>query len=288
LGANVFNVAANWMLIYGNWGAPALGVVGAAWATTLARWVMFAALAAYVFGRPALRRFHVLAPRGRIDRALLSRLLRLGGPVGTQYGMEIGIFTAATVMMGWIGTTALASHQVAINLCSITFMVPYGFAATAAVRVGHAIGRDDVAAARHAAWVCYVLGVGFMVLSAIVFATLGEPLARLYTADAAVVALAAQLLLVGAVFQLFDGGQTIGIGALRGAADTRLPMFVTIVAYWGVGLPLGWWLAFRGGLGPIGLWWGLTAGLVLVAVTLAIRFRLRVRAEHLVHLKAHA
>ena len=288
LGANLLNWLANWMFIYGHGGAPALGVEGSAWATTLSRWVMMAALALYVFRRGDLRRFHVLAPRGRIDGALMRRLLRLGGPVGMQYGMENGVFAAATVMMGWMGTTALASHQVAINLCSITFMVPFGFAATAAARVGHAIGRGDISGARHAAWVCYVLGVGFMAVSAFVFAAFGGALARLYTHDPAVVVLATQLLLVGAAFQLFDGGQTIGIGALRGAADTRVPMYVTMIAYWGVGLPIGWWLGFRGGLGPIGLWWGLTAGLVVVAVTLAIRFRRRVRAEHLDVLHAHA
>jgi MATE family multidrug resistance protein len=288
LGANLLNALVNWMLIYGNAGAPALGVVGSAWATTLSRWAMCAALALYVFGRGDFRRFRVLAPRGKLDRTLLTRLWRLGAPVGMQYGMEAGLFTAATVMMGWLGTTSLASHQVAINLCSITFMVPFGFAATASVRVGHAIGRDDVGGARHAAFLCYLLGVGFMGVAALVFAFAATALARLYTGDAAVVALASQLLLVGAAFQLFDGAQTIGIGALRGAADTRVPMFLTIAAYWLVGLPIGWWLAFRGGMGAIGVWWGLTAALVVVAVTLALRFHVRVREEHLVLLKAHA
>jgi MATE family multidrug resistance protein len=288
LGANLLNLAANWMLIYGNAGAPALGIVGSAWATTLSRWAMCAALAAWVFGRRDLRRFRVHASRGRVDGTLVARLLHLGGPVGMQYGMEIGVFTATTVMMGWLGTIALASHQVAINLCSITFMVPFGFAATAAVRVGHAIGRDDVAGARHAAFLCYLLGVGFMVLSASTFTGAGSWLARLYTSDAAVARLASQLLLVGAAFQLFDGAQTIGIGALRGAADTRLPMFVTLVAYWLVAMPIGWWLTFRAGMGPIGLWWGLTAGLVVVAVALAVRFHVRVRDAHLAALKAPA
>lgn len=287
LGANVLNAVANWALIFGHAGMPALGIQGSAWATTISRWVMALALAAYVFGKPALRRFGVLARRGPLDRALLTRLLHLGLPVGMQYGMEVGVFTAASVMMGWMSTEALAGHQIAINLCSITFMVPLGFSATAAVRVGQAIGRGDVPAARRAAFVAYVLGVGFMSMSALAFAFAPRLLAGLYTGDAAVLGIAVSLLHVGAVFQLFDGAQTIGIGALRGAADTRVPMFVTIVAYWILGLPLGWALAFRGGAGPAGLWWGLTAGLTTVAIVLGCRFYVRVRSERLAVLRVH-
>ena len=287
LGANVLNIVANWILIFGHCGSPALGIVGSAWATTMSRWVMFGALAAYVVARPFLRRYAVVAPRGPIDWGLLRRLLRLGGPVGMQYGMEVGVFSAASVMMGWLGTVPLAAHQVAINLCTVTFMVPLGFSATAAVRVGHALGRDDVGGARRAAFVAYLLGVGFMFVAALSFAFCSRSLAGLYTHDASVLDLASRLLLVGAVFQMFDGAQTIGIGALRGAADTRVPMYVTIVSYWFVGLPLGWTLAFRAGGGPLGLWWGLTAGLVGVAVSLAWRFHHRVRGERLALLKVH-
>lgn len=288
LAANGLNAAANWALVFGHAGMPALGVRGAAWATTMSRWAMMFALAAYIFGKPALRRFGVLARRGPLDRALIARLLHLGLPVGMQYGMEVGVFAAASVMMGWIGTAALAGHQIAINLCSITFMVPLGFSATAAVRVGQAIGRDDVPGARHAALVAYVLGVGFMFMSALGFTFLPWVFAGLYSRDPGVVAIAVSLLHVGAAFQLFDGAQTIGIGALRGAADTRVPMFVTIVAYWLVGLPLGWALTFRAGVGPVGLWWGLTTGLVLVALALGWRFHHRVRHERLPLLRAHA
>lgn len=288
LGANVLNAVANWALIFGHAGMPALGIQGAAWATTISRWIMMLALGAYVFGKPALRRFGVWARRGPLDRALLARLMTLGLPVGMQYGMEVGVFAAASAMMGWIGTEALAAHQIAINLCSITFMVPLGFSATAAVRVGQAVGRGDVDGARRAALIAYVLGVGFMAMSALAFALLAPELTRLYTPDTAVLPIAVSLLHVGAVFQLFDGAQTIGIGALRGAADTRIPMFVTIVAYWMFGLPLGWALAFHAGAGATGLWWGLTAGLTTVAVVLGRRFYTRVRSERLALLRAHA
>ena len=286
LAANVLNLAANWVLVYGNLGAPALGATGSAWATTMSRWAMFLALAGYVFGKRWLRDYAVSAPRGRADWRLMGRLVQLGGPVGMQLGMEIGVFAAALMLMGWFGTVPLAAHQVAINLCSISFMVPLGFSATAAVRVGQALGREDVPAARRAALAAYACGLAFMSCSALAFLFVPEVLAGIYTADPEVVRMAARFLLVGAAFQLFDGAQTIGIGALRGAADTRVPMFVTIIGYWVLGLPIGYVAAFPLQGGPPGLWWGLAAGLATVAILLAWRFHHRVREERLAFLKA--
>ena len=286
LGANAINFVANWMLIYGNAGAPALGAAGAAWATTLSRTAMALAIAVYVFAQRDLRRFAVMAPRGPLDRALVVRIARVGGPVGMQLAMELGVFAASSLLMGRLGTLALAGHQIALNVCSVTFMVPLGLSATAAVRVGHALGRGDVQAARRAAHACWALGLGFMTLSAICVGAWRADLARLYTQDVDVVAMGAALLMIGAAFQIPDGGQTIGIGALRGAADTRGPMWITIVGYWCVALPLSWLLAFEVGLGPRGVWWGLTAGLSFVAIALATRFHRRVRPENLALLEA--
>ncbi|UCE02765.1 MAG: MATE family efflux transporter [Candidatus Latescibacterota bacterium] len=284
--ANVLNIFANWVLIYGNLGAPALGATGSAWATTICRWSMLLMLAAYVFGRHHLRPYLTRIPPWPPDRRLLVRLTRLGLPAGLQFGMEVGVFASAAMLMGWIGTLELAGHQIAINLCSTTFMVPLGFSSTAAVRVGQALGRRDVAGARRAAFTAFALGVGFMGMAAVAFFTLPELFVRIYTSEPELVQMGVSLLLVGAAFQLFDGTQTIAIGALRGAADTRFPMLVAFVAYWLIGLPLGYLLAFHLDLGPRGLWWGLMCGLALVGITLSIRFHLRVREQHLAALQA--
>ena len=285
--ANVLNVFANWVLIYGNLGAPALGSTGAAYATTLCRFFMFAALAVYVFSRHHLRPYLTHLPPWPPDRHLLGRLVRLGLPAGSQFGLEVGVFACASVLMGWFGTVQLAGHQIAINLCSTTFMVPMGFSATAAVRVGQALGRHDVHAARRAALAAFTLGVGFMAVAALCFFVFPAALVGIYTDDAALQAMGVSLLLVGAAFQLSDGTQVIAIGALRGAADTRFPMLVSAIAYWLVALPLGYALAFPLGWGPRGLWWGLTLGLTLVGVTLAWRFHHRVRADRLQAMLAH-
>ena len=286
IGANLLNIFGNWVLIYGHLGAPAMGSTGAAWATTISRWAMFVALAAYVFGRRHLRPHVTHVPPWPPERRLLERLVRLGLPAGSQFGLEVGVFATASVLMGWFGTLQLAGHQIALNLCSTTFMVPLGFSATAAVRVGQAIGRGDVAAARRAAFSAYGLGITFMAFAALGFALFPEFFVRIYTRDPALVQMGVSLLLIGAAFQLSDGTQTIAIGSLRGAADTRFPMLVSIVAYWIVGLPVGYGLAFRLGMGPRGLWWGLTLGLTLVGVTLALRFHRRVRAHRLQALRA--
>jgi MATE family multidrug resistance protein len=181
-------------------------------------------------------------------------------------------------MMGWLGTTELAGHQVALNLASLTFMVPMGVSGAAAVLVGHAVGRGDAAEARRAAAAALTCGVGFMALSALVMLTVPGTLARAYTSDAAVAALAASLIPIAGMFQVFDGTQVVAIGILRGVADTRTPMLVNVLGFWLVGLPvsagLGIWLEG----GPRGLWWGLTVGLMLVATILVWRVRRRLAA----------
>ena len=275
--ANVVNVGLNWVLIFGRLGVPAFGVVGSAWASTLGRWLMAALLLAGAWRtlRPALRPWRADARRLRA----LAPLVRLGLPIGTQQALEFGAFGAVGLLMGRLGTVSMAGHQTALNLAALTFMVPLGVGAAAAVRVGHAVGAGDARGARRAAGAALACGVGFMVASAIVLLAVPGALARLYTTDAAVLALAASLIPIAGVFQVFDGLQVVSLGVLRGAGDTRVPMLVNVVGFWLLGLPLGGWLALRGGMGPQGLWWGLVAGLAVVGLVLGARVRWRLRAE---------
>lgn len=266
------NVVANRVLIYGAGDViPAMGLAGSGYATTIVRWVMFIGLAVYVVMRSDLHPFRGV--RRRLDPALLGRIITVGAPVGTQFGLEVGLFAFGAVMMGWVGALELAAHQVTINIASTTFMVALGVSLAGSIHVGQHIGAGRTGAVRRTVLATYTLAVGFMGLCALLFVVMGESLIRLYTSDAAIVALGAQLLMVAAAFQLFDGAQVAGVSVLRGAADTRIPMIVCGVGYWGVGVPVALMLGFRTALGPVGVWIGLSAGLAAVAVMLALRVR---------------
>jgi multidrug resistance protein, MATE family len=180
-------------------------------------------------------------------------------------------------LMGTIGTTPLAAHQVAINIASFTFMVPMGIAAAAAVLVGHAVGRNDALEARHAAVAALVSGVGFMAVMAIVLLAGPGVIARVYTGDAAVIAIAIILIPLAGLFQVFDGMQVVCGGILRGLGDTHSPLIANILGFWVIGLPLGLWLGMRRDQGPAGLWWGLVVGLAVVGMGLLVRVRIRMR-----------
>jgi MATE family multidrug resistance protein len=275
--ANVANVGLNWVLVFGNLGAPALGPVGTAWATAICRWLLAAGL--LTLGWRTLRP-HLLPLRGEVlSPQPLVRMLRLGAPIGVQHQLEFGVFGVVGLLMGWFGTTQMAGHQVALNLASFTFMVPLGVSAAAAVLVGHAVGRGDQIGARHAAMAALLCGVGFMAASAVLMVSAPGVLARVYTSEPAVATVAATLIPLAGVFQVFDGTQVVSIGILRGMADTRTPMIVNVLGFWLIGLPLSAWLGFRTAAGPAGLWWGLVAGLAAVAVFLVLRVRSSLRRE---------
>jgi MATE family multidrug resistance protein len=270
---NLVNLALNWVFIYGRLGAPALGAVGSAWSSTVGRWVMAGTLAA--LGWPHLRAAVRPWRAGAWRPAAVARLARLGLPIGVQQALEYGAFGTVGLVMGGLGTVAMAGHQATLNLASLTFMVPLGVSAAAAVRVGHAVGAGDAPRARRAAAAGLLVGVGFMAASALVLLALPRALAGLYTDDAAVLALAASLIPIAGVFQVFDGLQVVSLGVLRGVGDTRGPMLINLVGFWLVGLPAGAWLCFGRGLGARGLWWGLVVGLATVSVVLAARVRRR-------------
>lgn len=274
--ANLVNVVANYALIFGHFGFPALGVVGSGWATSLARWVLVLVLVAAAW--PAFRSYLARANDERgpwIRPALLARMVRLGFPIGLQISLEIWFFVTVALMMGNLGTRELAAHQVALTLASITFMVPLGIGGAAATWVGNAIGRHSLLAARRSGLACLGLGAVVMALAGLAFWLAPGLLARLITDQMAVIVLASTLIPVAALFQIFDGLQVVAFGVLRGAADTRIPAVIALIGFWGFGLPLGWFLAFRAGLGPRGLWWGFTTGLAAVALMLLGRIHWR-------------
>ena len=274
---NLVNAALNWVLIFGHLGAPPLGVIGSAWATTISRWLLAAMLLALTW--PRLRPY--LRPiRPEVWRwEPLSRMLRLGLPIGCQYTLEFGAFAFVALMMGWMGTLAMAGHQVAINLASLTFMVPLGVADAASILVGHAVGRGDVPGTRGAARAALLCGVGFMSCTAVAFLALPGPLARLYTTEAAVIAVAVSLIPLAGIFQVFDGTQVVAGGILRGLGETKVAMLVNLVGYWFFGLPVSYLLGFALGLGPMGLWYGLVLGLAAVATVLLVRVRMALARE---------
>jgi MATE family multidrug resistance protein len=201
-------------------------------------------------------------------------MLRLGLPIGSQYTLEFGAFALVALMMGWLGSTEMAGHQVAINLASLTFMVPLGTSDAASVLVGQAVGRRDPAGARGAAHSALLCGAGFMAVAALVFLGFPDELARLYTPEASVIAVAVTLIPLAGVFQVFDGLQAVGGGILRGLGETRVAMLVNLLGYWTLGIPVSYLLCFRLGFGPTGLWWGLVLGLGVVATVLLARVRI--------------
>lgn len=271
--ANLANAGLNWMFVYGHLGFPAGGAVGSSWATAASRWIM--ALGLLLAGwreiRPRLSHW----PPEVFSARPLGRLVALGAPIGVQNQLEFGIFGVVGLLMGSIGVTAIAGHQVALNLAAFTFMVPLGVAGAAAVLVGNAVGRADVREARRAASAGLVIGLAFMATSTGAMVAAPSWIARAYTNQPEVIAVAAALIPLAGVFQVFDGLQVVSIGILRGLADTRAPMWINVVGFWLVGLPVSAWLGFKTNLGPRGLWWGLVLGLAAVALILLARVRTR-------------
>ena len=256
---------------------PGHGRAGSAWATTISRWLLLSLVLALTWRR---LRPHLLPLRPEIFQwAPLGRMLRLGIPIGCQYTLEFGAFAFVALMMGWLGTREMAGHQVAINLASLTFMVPLGVADAASILVGHAVGRGDLAGTRGAARAALLCGVGFMSCTAVAFLTMPETFARLYTTEASVLGIAVSLIPLAGVFQVFDGTQTVAGGILRGLGETKVAMLVNLVGYWFFGLPVSYVLGFQLGLGPGGLWYGLVLGLAAVATILMVRVRLALARE---------
>jgi MATE family multidrug resistance protein len=273
----VADAVLTYALIFGRLGAPSLGIVGAGYASAATQWLMFGGLALYAANEKALRHHGVLRSLSRPRWQEALPILRLGWPIAGMIAIEIGVFTGTALLAGLLGTASLAAHQIAIGIVSLTFMVPLAFTHAATVRVALALGAHRVDAARRAGIISFVCGVGFMAMMAVILLVTPGAIVALYLdrgdpANEAAIAIALRLLFIAALFQIFDGAQTIAIGALRGLRDTRVPLLVGAVGYWAIGVPVGWLLAFPVGLGAIGLWWGLALGLAAVAIPLGLRF----------------
>jgi multidrug resistance protein, MATE family len=263
ISSNLVNVIGNWILIYGHWGAPAMGIRGSALSTVFARVYLAGVLVVAVCLRDpgALR-------GGRASLARIGELLRLGLPAAMTIAFEVGVFHTSTALAGKLDPASLAAHTIALNAASVTYMVPLGIASAAAVSVGRALGAKNRRRAVRAGWVALAIAVLFEIGSALAFVLLPRQIARVYTLDPGVISIAFNLFLVAAVFQIFDGLQTVAAGALRGMGNTRTPMVWNLVCYWVIGLPLGYWLCFTRGWGVVGLWDGLCLALVLIGAGL--------------------
>jgi MATE family multidrug resistance protein len=272
--AGIIGLAANafldWLLLFGHWGLPAMGAPGCGVATALASALMAAVLALLYRVTPRLREVATATPA--VTSEGTHDMLRLGLPIGAILVVEAGLFVVSSLLMARFGDTAVAAHQIAFNFASLLFMIPLGLGLATTVRVGHAAGAADPAAARFRGQVGITMGAINAFSNATILALLRQPIAELYTDDAGIAARAARFLLLASVFQFVDGVQVTANGALRGIKDTRFPLAITLVAYWIFGVPVSWGLAFHTAVAADGLWWGMTTGLTVAAAGLVWRF----------------
>jgi MATE family multidrug resistance protein len=267
-----------WLLIRGGFGLPRLELFGAGLATTIINAGMFLTSLWFAVRRPPFKKYRVLGRIWRIDWTLMRQLIAIGAPISVAFLLEYGLFGAAGLLMGLIGTTALAAHQIALQIAAILFMVPLGIGMAATVRVGHAVGRGDTLAVRRAGFVATLLGIVFMSIMTLAVIVGRFAIGRFFFGEAAdgagaVIELTAKLLLVGATFFVADGIQTVVAGALRGLSDTRVPLMFAAISYWLVGFPAACGLGFQTGLGAIGVWIGLACGTAVHAILLILRFQ---------------
>ena len=270
---NLVNVFLNWVLIFGKLGAPEMGLMGAGWATLISRILMPIMMGWYVLKSKRYQIYNLSMVLKQWSLPMFSRILNVGIPTGFQYIFEVSAFSTAAIMMGWLGVNALAGHQIAINLASISYMMAAGLSTAGMIRVSNQIGKGNFKAMKEAGLVVYAMAMIFMFTTALIFVVFKDFLPTLYIDDPEVVSLSASLLVIAGFFQLSDGAQVIGLGVLRGMEDVKIPTLVTLVAYWVIGLPLGYLLAFNFGFAEKGIWYGLLIGLSVTAFLLYFRFR---------------
>ncbi len=276
------NLLANYVLVFGHWGFPALGIMGSGLATSVVNFAMLLFAIGYIQTHRRFRRFHIWHKLFDIDWHRLWALTRIGAPIGFMLLAEVALFTTASLLQGWLGEAELAAHSVALTIASLAFMVPLGLSHATTVRVGIALGEKNREGIRKAGWAALVMTIGFMSFMAVVFLSFPHQIVSLFlnsgmAENQAPLALAASFLIIAGLFQLFDGTQVVMGAALRGMSDTNMPLIIALVGYWAVGFPIAWWLGLHTPLRGTGIWLGLMAGLGAVALVLTIRWAMRER-----------
>ena len=268
----LLNLILCWVLIFGKLSAPAMGLNGAAWATVITRVVMMAMMWAILKYETKFKQLLNFPSKSAFDKIIFLRILKQGVPAGLQYFFEIGAFSGAAIYIGKLGVYQLAAHNVAINLASVTYMIISGVSIAASIKVGDAMGQNKMNKVRKTGIAAILTGLVIMSGFALLFLVLDYPLVRLYTADPNVIHYATGLVMIAGLFQLFDGTQAIGLGILRGASDVKIPTLVTLIAYWGIGVPLGVYLAFHTSYNVYGMWFALLSALLFASIMHTLRF----------------
>jgi MATE family multidrug resistance protein len=272
VGCNLLNIGFNYLLIFGNFGFPELGLNGAGWATLLARILMMAAMWWYVMRNQRFAKYNISLFTRRVRQTVARRIIDVGVPSGLQYIFEVAAFSIAAVLAGMISASALAAHHIAINIASVSYMAATGLGAAASVRIGNQMGRRDPANLKRAARTLFAMTAGWMAFAGLIILLFRGQLAGFYSEDALVIDLAVKMLFVVVLFQLSDGLQAVGLGALRGFQDVRIPTLITFIAYWVITLPAAWFLSQKTDAGVMGIWYALAGGLTISAVLLLYRF----------------
>lgn len=272
LSANALNILLNYILIYGKFGFPALELNGAGWATLISRFVMAIGMGMFVYFARRFRWYRAAFSIANYSEKVIKRILNIGVPAGLMFIFEVSAFGFTAVMMGWLGTKPLAAHQIAINLASISYMMATGIASAATIRVGNQLGKKDYKMMEEVGYASFLMVAVFMGIAALLFILLKDLFPTLYVDDPEVISIAASLLIVAAFFQISDGVQVVGMGALRGMEDVKIPALIAVTSYWLIGLPSGYILGFVYDLGAPGIWLGLLIGLSMAAILLYWRF----------------
>ena len=273
IAANLVNAFGNWILIFGNMGFPSLGLDGAGFATLITRTFLGISMMMIVLYHPKYKNYSPSLLYKKLDKKIISQIVKIGLPSGLTYSMEVGAFAIAAIIIGWLGSSALAAHQIAINLASISYMVVLGISSAATIRVGNAFGSSLFKNVKLAGYTAIMLGFSFMTLTGIIFIVLNKFLPTLYIKEAEVISMASSLLVIAALFQVSDGVQAVGLGVLKGLTDVKVPMIITFLAYWIISLPVAYLLGFTLQFGVTGIWVGLLIGLTVAALLFVTRFK---------------